>query len=170
MADLTEYTFRPFFRSRIRSAVRGRETDQQIRQSLLPWYNPDTNRYAGLAPSVITRMINQERGRHTIIRRLEQMDKRQRTNLHALVGCGRGEIVQTRITIQWRDPATGAIRHYGHTTTLATQGRLMDILNPALAEAITDATGRGYTPPAITSSMLSGDTRYRLEYIECVKR
>lgn len=169
MADLTEYTFRPFFRSRIRSAVRGRETDQQIRNSLLPWYNAETNRYAGLAPSVITRMINQERGRHTVIERIEKRDKRQRTNLHSLLGCGRGEIIQTRITIQWRDERTGTIRHFGHTTTLANQGRLMDILNPALAEAVSDAIGRGYTPPGITSSMLTGSTRYRIEYIECVR-
>lgn len=170
MANFTEYTFRPFFRSRIRARVRAGETPQQIRAGLDPWYNAETNRYGGLAPSTITRMINQESERQGVIDRLERMSKRRNTNLHSLLGCGRGEIIQARVTIQWVDESTGAIRHFGHTGTLANQGRLMDILNPFLADAVNDARRRGYNPVGITSSMLEGSTRYRLEYIECVSK
>lgn len=128
----------------------------------------DSGQFRGVSRSAVARMVTQETTRQNVIGRIEQRDKRERTNLHALVGCGRGEVVQARITLHWADPDTGVGRTFGHTTTLQNRGRLMDILNAALREAADDAIGRGYQAPHITSSMIAGSTRYRLEYIECV--
>lgn len=161
-------TFRPFIRGFIRQGIRQGESPQSLIDQLRTDYEDERGYIGGIAPSSVQRIANQEARRQYVIDRIEAMDKRRRTNLHAIVGCGKGEIIQTRISIQWRDEQTGTIRHFGHTTTLANTGRLMDILNPALAEAVQTAIGRGYSPPGITSSMLTGSTRYRLEYVECV--
>jgi hypothetical protein len=170
VADFTE--FRPLVpvRSLIRSMARQDRPKSAIRDAVMDRVAIDGSLPDWLTPTRLTRIINQEVDRQDAVSKIEKMPKRQRTNLHSLVGCGRGETIQTRITLQWRDPTTQAMVFWGHTTTLQNQGRLMDIINAALAEAIADRIGRGYNTPTITSSMLSGDTRYRLEYVECVSR
>lgn len=170
MANLEERGSRPLIRSRIRQGIRAGSHLYAIHAQLEAEFGNDNNRIGGLAPSVITRMLNQEANRQDVIDRIAARNKTERTNMHSLVGCGRGEIVQTRITISWFDEAAGRTRTFGHTTTLRNQGRIMDILNPAIREAVEEATNRGYTPPHITSSMIAGSTRYRIEYVECVGR
>lgn len=166
--DLAESGVRPALRSFIRQQVRQGRSVTEIRDALELRFGGDDGRIGRIAPTFVTRMIQQESRRQQIISRLERQDKTRRTNLHTIVGCGAGETIQTRITLHWHDPQTERDVVYGHTTTLRNQGRLMDILNPAIREAIMDAIGRGYTPPNITSSMLTGGTRYRIEYVECV--
>lgn len=168
MSDFTETAYRPLIRSRIRTMVRAGFSRGQIRDALENQFGTNDNRIGGLAPSNVTRMINQESNRQDVIDRINAKDKTKRTNLHSLIGCGKGETIQTRISVIWFDPAAGRERSFGHTTTLRNQGRLMDILNPAIREAVDEATGKGYVAPHITSSMLSGSTRYRIEYVECV--
>lgn len=148
--------------------VRGGFSVGEIREALEDEFGNNTNRIGGLAPSQVTRMINQENNRRDVIGKINAKDFRDRTNLHSLVGCAKGEVIQTRITISWFDEAAGRVRHFGHTTTLKGTGRMMDILNPALQEAVDDAIARGYAAPHITSGMRSGGTTYRLEYVECV--
>lgn len=168
MASFKEVGFRPFIRSRIRQGIRAGLSPAQIMTNLEADFQDAYGQIGGVPRGIVSRMIGQESRRQGVIQRLENMPKGKRTNLHAIVGCGAGEVIQTNLSIFWKDPATGKIRQFNHTTTLANQGRLQDILNPAIAEAIADAVGRGYTVPSITSSMLSGSTRYRLNYVECV--
>lgn len=168
MADLTEFTFRPNIRSFIRAGVRSSMTRDQILGGLEDRFLSENGDFRGVSRSQVQRMIGQEMNRQSVIDRINRRDFRERTNLHSLVGCGAGETIQARITLNWRDEETGVHRQYGHTTTLGNSGRFMDILNAALREAMEDARSRGYTPPHITSSMLAGTTRYRLEYVECV--
>jgi hypothetical protein len=168
VADLTEVTFRPNIRSFIRAGVRSSMTRDQILDGLEDRFLDENGTFRGVSRQAVNRMIGQETDRQGVIDRINRRDFRERTNLHSLVGCGAGETIQTRISLTWRDTETGVQRTYGHTTTLDNSGRFMDILNKALREAMDDARNRGYTPPHITSSMLAGSTRYRLEYVECV--
>lgn len=161
MAKSRSLGFLPLLRSHVREGVRAGSTRDSILSSA-------EERFPAATEGQITRMIRQEAARQDAVDRIMSRDLRRRTNMHAIVGCGAGETVRARITVTWTDPQTGVTRTYGHTTTLANQGRMMDILNPAIAEVLENARGHGYQPPHITSSMQSGSTRWRLEYVECV--
>lgn len=168
MPDFTEPTFRPNIRSFIRAGIRAGWGRDQIREGLEDRFLSEDGTFRGVTANAVGRMITQEQNRQSSIDRLYRRPLTSRTNLHAIVGCGRGEVVQARISLTWPEAGTGRQRTYGYTTTLDNTGRVMDILNKALREAMEDARGRGYTPEHVTSSMLTGSTRYRLEYLECV--
>src|SRR5690348_10742672 len=131
MADFTQHGFAPVIRSEIRADISSGMSTSDVYQAIATRWEDSSGYIGGLSPSAVRRMITQENARQTAVDRLEQMDKRRVTNLHALLGCGKGQVIQTRITIQWYDEQTGRTRTFGHTTTLGNQGRLMDLLNPA---------------------------------------
>lgn len=160
--------FIPMLRSRARYGVRIGRSKSEIIDSILDEFPTIATGEAVTRPGTVTRIVNDEFRRQSVIDRIQAMDKRRRTNLHTLVGCGAGKTIRSRITITFPDPHTGEQKTFGHTTTLKNQGRLMDILNSAIQDVINVAGSRGYTLPQITSSMTGGKAFYRLEYVECV--
>lgn len=151
----------PMVRSLIRRGVRAGLSDLQIRTEVEASFPRATE-------GAVNRITSQERGRQTAVDKVMSRDFRKRTNLHAIVGCGAGEKVRGRITVEWEDPQTGHTRRYGQTLELKNQGVLGTILNEAIEGVLQDARGKGYQPPRITSGMRSGRETYRIEYLECV--
>lgn len=168
MADFTQEEFRPFIRSRIRQWIRAGSSPGDIIADLQDRHGGANGWIGGIPPSEVQTMIGQETRRQSVIGVLQALPKRTPVNLHARLRCGRGQYVQSRITLQWYDERDDRIRTYGFTTTLANQGRLQDILNAALATGIGQAAEHKYEIPNITSSMTGGANRYNIEYIECV--
>lgn len=161
MAKSRQLGLAPLIRSRVRSGIRAGLGESAILSDV-------EGAFPAATEGSIRRIISQEASRQDAVDRIMAKDFRRRTNIHAIVGCGRGEQVRARITVTWTDPETGDSRTYGHTTILQNQGVMSHILNSAIQEVIDDAIGRGYQPPRITSGMTGGRQYYRLEYVECV--
>lgn len=161
MAKSRRLGLTPMIRSRVRAGIRAGLGESAILSDV-------EGAYPNATEGSIRRIISQETTRQSAVDRIMSKDFRRRTNLHSIVGCGKGEQVRARITVTWVDPATGESRTYGHTTILQNQGVMSHILNSAIQEVLDDATGRGYQPPRITSGMTGGHTFYRLEYVECI--
>lgn len=173
MARPNEVGIRPLIRSVIRQGVRGGQTPDAIRSELTLRYETEDGRIGGLADSVITRMINQERGRNEVVNRLFSQIRdeglRAKRNIHALVGCGAGERVQAGVAIRFYEAVQERyVNYYVTVPVTVTQGRGQDVLNAILRSAIDAAMRDNYHPGSITSSMTSGRTGYTLNYLECV--
>lgn len=162
MAKSRPSTYTPMVRALVRGGVRegiGREaTLDRVAESF-----PNANR------SAVSRLFSVETNRQSYVDRIMSRDKRRNVDLRKVLQCPAGSTgIRVRITVHYTDETTGNHRQFGHTTTLQPRGRLADLLNPALAEAVVEAQGMGYQIPTVTSAMTSGGTHYRLEYAECV--
>lgn len=161
MARKRSLSNNPMVRGMIRSGVRAGQSLATIEQNVQA-------SFPGITPGTISRIHSQESTRQAAVDRIMAKDFRRRTNLHAIVGCGKGESIRARIVVQWRDSQTGDTRRYGQTLELRKTGVLGSILNEAIGSVLQDATGRGYKPPQVYSSDRTGSTTYRIEYVECV--
>jgi hypothetical protein len=150
----------PMIRHAVRSGVRAGLSAAQILADV-------TSRFPRVTEGTVTRMTQQEVGRQRAVDRVMGRDFRFRTSLHGIVGCGKGEKVRGAITIQWFDEQIGRIRTYGASATFKSTGTLGDILNDAIAQVVSGAVGNGYLAPEIRSSMRTGTTSYRIDYLEC---
>lgn len=152
----------PAVRGRVRKRVREGKTDSVISSEV-------RDLWPRIPERVIERRIEEERNRQAAVDVIMGADKRLRTDVAGLLGCppGTGR-VRMSITVFWTDPNTGIEKRFGNTVQVPGSGRLGDILNAGIREVITSAKNKGYDPGKITSANSAGNSRYRIEYVECI--
>lgn len=150
----------------VRNAIRG-----MIRSDMAP--SDIAARVGDMFPrtraATISRILATERSRQNTVDTITHADKRRTIDLGQLVNCPPGrDHVRMGISISFPDPATGIQRTWWDSHVVPARGRAADIINSALQATVDDLAERGYPAPNIRSSMTSGRTRYRIDYVECM--
>lgn len=126
--------------------------------------------FAHETPRVIAATVREERQRQDIADAVMSADKRRSVDLGAFAGCPASATeVRIGVTISYVDPHTGAERTRSDSYITRRAGRLADLLNSVLGQAISSAGARGSPTPDVTSAMTSGRTSYVVDYVRCVR-